>query len=100
MTNFDKEIRPALSVLQKRLKAGDDLPSLSEIAKRAGLHRDTIYAFLKGENVHIRTQFALSKVIKEIELETQYIQKTRLMSIALTNSGPKLNIGLSQKAVF
>ena len=100
MTNFDKKIRPALSVLQNRLKAGDDLPSLSEIAKRAGLHRDTIYSLLKGEKVHIRTQYALNKVMQEIELETQHIQKTKLMSISLTNNGPKLNIGPSHKAVF
>jgi len=89
-----------LVTLHKRLRYGDSLPSISEIASRAGLHRDTIYSLLKGEKVHIRTQYALNKVMQEIELETQHIQKTKLMSISLTNSGPKLNIGPSHKPVF
>ena len=44
-------ISQILSTHQKRLKMGDKLPSLSELAERAGLHRDTLYQAINGERI-------------------------------------------------
>ena len=79
---------------QYRLRAGDTLPCLADIAARAGVHRDTIYALLNGEHVSARTQYALSHVMRKIEEEGVGYTKTRLMSISLSQGVPRLHIGL------
>jgi hypothetical protein len=89
-----------LSTLQKRLHAGDDLPSITEVAKRAGLHRDTIYAYLNGEKVSLRTQYALNRVMKEVEQETSSKPKTKLMSLSFNQGGVSLQIGLGKHPLF
>jgi hypothetical protein len=85
---------------QYRLRAGDTLPCLADISARAGVHRDTIYALLNGEHVSARTQYALSRVMREIEEETASNTKTRLMSISLNQGVPKLHIGLQAAPVL
>jgi hypothetical protein len=67
---------------------------MTEIARRAGIHRDTIYALLNGHNVSERTQYALIGVMREIEEETAGSTKTRLMSISFNQGVPRLHIGL------
>ena len=94
------QIHQFLRLHQKRLKAGDALPTLTELASRAGIHRDTIYALLKGERVCQRTQYALSRVLSEVEVETALLPKTRLMSVALKNGSAGLQIGLGQQPLF
>ena len=88
------EIREWLRFHQRRLRVGDNLPFLTQVAKRAGVHRDTIYALLNGEQVSDRTQYALTRAIREIEEETAGYTKTRLMSISLDQGTPRLHIGL------
>jgi DNA-binding transcriptional regulator YhcF (GntR family) len=85
---------------RKRLKAGDKLPFFTEIAGRAGIHRDTIYALLNGEQVSERTQYALTRVMREIEEETAGNMKTRLMSISLNQGMPRLHIGLQAAPIL
>ena len=41
-----RQISEALRLHQKRLQLGDDLPTLTELAERAGVHRDTLYEAL------------------------------------------------------
>ena len=89
-----------LRVHQRRLRAGDDLPCFTDIARRSGIHRDTIYALLNGESVSVRTQYALSRVLCEIEQETRDQFKTRLLSVSLCERSPKLHIGLQCKPVL
>jgi DNA-binding transcriptional MocR family regulator len=43
------EIQRLLRTHQKRLQMGDSLPSISELADRAGLHRDTLYQAIAGQ---------------------------------------------------
>ena len=79
-----------------RLRAGDGIPTLSSIAKRAGIHRDTIYALLNGDRVCQRTQYALSRVLREVELETALTPKTKLMSLSFNQNGVSLQVGLTR----
>ena len=98
LTRQDISLR--LQTHQRRLRAGDDLPSISEIARRAGLHRDTLYSVLNGNGIHPRSQYALSRVLDELETELIDKAKTRLMSVALGPQGPRLSIGLQAKPIL
>lgn len=88
------ELVIALKVHQKRLRSGDNLPTFKAIADLAGVHRDTLYALIDGDRISIRSQFAISKAIKEVEAQTANQSKTRVMSIDLTATGPKLSFGI------
>ena len=94
------QLRSWLTVHQYRLRAGDELPFMSDLAKRAGIHRDTIYALLNGDNVSERTQYALTRVMREIEQETASNTKTRLMCIGLNQGVPRLHIGLQATPIL
>jgi hypothetical protein len=89
-----------LRVHQRRRRAGDELPSMTDIARRAGIHRDTIYALLNGDKVSERTQYSLTRVMREIEEETAGYTKTRLMSISINQGGPRLHIGLQAAPIL
>ena len=89
-----EQIRIALKTHQRRLRAGDDLPAITEIAEYAGCHRDSIYALLNGDQVAYRTQYALSKAVKHFDEVGQQLSKTKLMHISLGVSGPKLGFGV------
>lgn len=89
-----------LETHRRRLKAGDQLPFFTEIARRAGIHRDTIYALLNGEQVSERTQYALTRVMREIEVETACNTKTKLMSVSLNQGAPRLHIGLQAAPIL
>ena len=93
-------IQALLKQHQRRLRAGDALPTIVEIANRAGIHRDTIYALLNGDRVCGRTQYALSRVMREVEVETALLPKTRLMSVTFKNGSASLQIGLGSQALF
>lgn len=91
-----RELRTVLLNHQKRLRAGDKLPTLTEIATTSGLHRDTLYALMAGQKINERSQYAISKALKQV-METQWNQPSRLLSINLANDGPKVKFGFSNK---
>jgi len=95
-----QQIRSWLATHQRRLKVGDNLPFMTEIGRRGGIHRDTIYALLNGDNVSERTQYALTRLMREIEDETASNTKTRLMSISFNQGVPKLHIGLQAAPIL
>ena len=95
-----QQLRDFLRLHQRRLAAGDKLPTLSDIALRAGLHRDTLYALLDGDRVEARTQNGLSRVVREIEDETAATNKTRLLSIRIEGGAPRLRIGLDSRKIL
>ena len=76
------------------------LPPLKELSAIAGLHRDTLYALLAGERVNERSQYAISKALKEVESQTVGQTKTRIMSVDLTSAGPKLSFGINKLNIF
>jgi predicted transcriptional regulator len=94
------QIRSFLKVHQKRLRAGDDLPSIKAFADHAGVHRDTLYALIDGDRISIRSQYAISKAIKEVVAQTAGQAKTKVMSIDLTAAGPKLTFGINKLNIF
>ncbi len=78
---------------RRRLKAGDGVPDLVSIARRAGIHRDTIYAVLAGERINARSQYALSRAVQEIEEETRGVPQTRLMHLQFGAQGTHIGFG-------
>ena len=94
------ELRRWLKFHQKRLRAGDNLPTLKAIADLAGIHRDTLYALINGDRLSIRSQYAISKAIKEVEAQTADQTKTKVMSVDFTAAGPKINFGINKLNIF
>ena len=94
------QLRQQLSQHQRRIRAGDALPTFTELAYRAGIHRDTIYALLSGDRVCQRTQYALSKVLQELEQESSMKPKTKLMSLSFYQGGVSLQIGLGNQPLL
>lgn len=82
-------IRQWLEAHQQRLRAGDDLPTVTEIALRAGISRQSLYNLMKddrtqfGEPVQIR----ISRIIRQIDAESG-ANKTSLMRIAVGQNSP------------
>lgn len=95
-----QSIRTRLKAHQKMLAAGDGLPTITELANRAGIHRDTIYALLNGDRVCQRTQYALSRVLQEVEQETCLTPKTKLMSLSFNQRGVSLQTGLGNRPLL
>jgi hypothetical protein len=92
-------LRQLLHLHRKRLRAGDQLPSMSELANLAGVHRDTLYALIAGEKVNERSQYAISKALEEVAASQVY-QPSRLLSVNLGGNGPKLSFGLARLNIF
>ena len=92
-------LRLYLKTYQKRLRAGDRLPSVSELSDIAGVHRDTIYALMAGDRVNERSQYAISKALTEV-MESQWNQPSRLLSIDLAGDGARLKFGFVDKNIF
>ena len=76
------------------------MPSITSIARIAGVHRDTLYALINGERVNQRSQYAICKAIQEIGIQAAGQTKTRVMSVNLTGSGPKLTFGINKLNIF
>ena len=102
MPNLDSllSLQLTLRTHQRRLRAGDELPFITEVARRAGIHRDTIYALMSGERINTRSQYALTRVMREIEEESAGNTQTRLMSISLGQGAPRLHIGLQTAPIL
>ena len=88
------EIRFWFSWHQRRQRIREAIPSISEIADRAGVSRQTLYALLRDERGEFGevAQIRLSRVIQQISADPAY-QQTRLMRLRLSPDGPRLRIG-------
>ena len=93
------QLRGWLASHQKRLRVGDDLPPITEVANRAGVHRDTVYACMAGDRINIRSQYALSRVITELEDELRGKSRTKLMSVTLTGGHAQLRFGIGPRSL-
>ena len=87
-------LREWLSLQQRRLRAGDSCVTLSAIADRAQISRQTIYALLRDDRSQFGevAQIRLSRVIRQISADSAY-QHTRLMTIDLSGGTPRLVLG-------
>jgi len=89
------QIQSWLNNHKKRLAFGDSIPTVSEIADKAGISRQTLYAVLRGERKEFGeiAQIRLSRVIGQISSEPNY-QHSRLSRIDLTGAVPRIRFGL------
>ena len=92
-------LRMLLHQHQKRLRAGDRIPSITEVAKIAGVHRDTLYALMGGHRINERSQYAISTALSAVS-QAYLQQNSRLLSVSLGNHGPKLNFGSVRLNIF
>jgi DNA-binding transcriptional MocR family regulator len=86
------EIQRLLRTHQKRLQMGDSLPSISELADRAGIHRDTLYQSINGDRINQVSQIRLERMLKQLSQESH--PPSRLMHINLSKSNPVLGFGV------
>jgi hypothetical protein len=84
-------LREWLSSQQRRLRAGDSCVTLSVIADRAAISRQTLYALLRNERSEFgeAAQIRLSRVIQQILVDPAYRQ-TRLLKVDLSGGTPRL----------
>ncbi len=88
------EIRNFLLNMRQRRDLGENVPTLTEIARRACLSRQTIYAFLghKRSEFGEVAQIRLSRVIQQLSADPAYRQ-TGLFKIDLSGGTPRLLLG-------
>jgi hypothetical protein len=88
------ELRVWFDILKRRRALGESVPSISEVAFRACLSRQTVYALLRGERSEFgaMAQIRLSRVIQQISAEITYGQ-TRLMKVDLSGRTAKILLG-------
>lgn len=94
-----EQIKNTLKTHQLRLRLGDELPFMTVLADRAGVHRDTLYSVMQGNRICERTQYALSRVLEELERETIGKSKTRVMNISIGKNFVNLGFGVG-KGIF
>lgn len=87
-------ISNALRDLALRRRLGDKVISLSEIARRSGLSRETLHVAARGEKVSETTQIRLSRVLRAIAAEPA--TQSRIMHINIPPGGgiPNLRFGI------
>ena len=78
-----RQISEALRLHQKRLQLGDDLPTLTELAERAGVHRDTLYEALNGRRINQVSQVRLSRMLQALEHEQKPVSRIMYVSLPL-----------------
>jgi hypothetical protein len=100
LTQSQEQIRRALRTHQRRLAASDQLRPITDIARLAGVSRDTLYALMAGDRINVRSQYALSRAMAEVEEENRTKLKTNLAHITFSQDGPKLSFGIAMKPLF
>jgi predicted transcriptional regulator len=90
-----QQIQGWLTYHQKRLQYGDLVPPMVDIAYRAGISRQTLYAVLNGERSEFGqiAQIRLSRVIQEITNESNY-QVSKMVRVDLSSGAPRIKFGL------
>jgi len=89
------QIQIWLKTHQKRLQHGDPVVSISSIATRAGISRQTLYAVRNGERTEFGqvAQIRLSRVIQEITSQPDY-QVSKMMRLELSGDTPRIRFGV------
>ena len=89
------QIQDALKWHQKRLSMGDNIPTMSELADIAGISRQTLYKFMKGERAEFGevAQIRLSRMLMRVSEEPSYMQ-TNIVRVDLRGGIPKIKFGV------
>ena len=95
MTLTIRKIQFWLKAHQKRLQHGEPVISISSLADKAGISRQTLYAILNGERSEFGqvAQIRLSRVIKQISSDSSY-QQSKMARIDLTGAMPRIRFGV------
>jgi len=99
MIKTKRDITLWLLTHQKRLRAGDELPTITSIADRAGIHRDTLYEAINGR-MSETTQRRLSIVIERLEAEFECKFRTKLAHVTIANNHIRLGFGISNSQIL
>lgn len=91
------DISNTLRLHQKRLQMGDRLLAMKELAERAGLHRDTLYAAINGDRISEISQIRLSRMLDKLAEEPS--APSRVMHVRLGPQGPSLGFGIGVGAL-
>jgi hypothetical protein len=80
-------------ILRRRRVLGESVPSVREVADRACVSRQTVYALLRNERSEFgqTAQIRLSRVIQQISADPCFMN-SRLLSIKMTPRGPMINL--------
>ncbi len=92
-------LRILLLQYQTRLRLGERVPRMNELAAISGVHRDTLYSLIAGNRICERSQYAISKALKMVN-ESSANQPSRLLFIELGRGGPQLRFGLNNLNIF
>lgn len=94
MTRSISEIQDFLKWHQKRLTMGDAIPTMVEIAKLAGISRQTLYAFVSGDRAEFgqSAQIRLNLVINRLSAEPAY-KHSKVMRLDLKHGAPRIRFG-------
>jgi predicted transcriptional regulator len=89
------QIQEALKWHQKRLLMGDDILTMSKLAETAGISRQTLYKFIKGERAEFGqvAQIRLSRMLMRVSEEPSYMQ-TSIARVELKSGTPKIRFGV------
>lgn len=89
------EIQDFLKWHQKRLAMGDAIPTIKEIAERAGMSRQTLYSFMRGERAEFgqAVQIRLNLVISRLVAEPSY-QHSKVARVDFTSGMPRIRFGV------
>jgi hypothetical protein len=95
MTLTIRKIQLWLRAHQNRLQHGEPVISISSLADKAGISRQTLYAILNGERTEFGqiAQIRLSRVINQISSEPSY-QHSKIAKIDLSGSSPRIKFGV------
>lgn len=95
MTLTIRKIQFWLKAHQKRLQHGEPVISISSLADKAGISRQTLYAILNGERTEFGqiAQIRLSRVIKQISSDSSY-QQSKMARIDFSGSCPRIKFGV------
>lgn len=86
------EITRRIQELQRRIALGDNPCPISELARRAGVNRSTIYEAARGNRVNETSQIRISRAL--IALAQEPMPPSRLMHVKIGPAGPRLGFGL------
>jgi hypothetical protein len=98
MIRSQDEIRNSLKIHQKRRQMGDGLRPIKDLAERAGVCRDTIYALLDGDRISEVSQIRLNRMLDRLAVEPS--TPSRLMNVSFGTNGPKIGFGLGRRELL
>lgn len=87
------EITSRIREFQRRIKLGERAGAMSDLARKAGLNRGTVYQAAAGHRISEISQIRLSRALLAVSNE-QSATSCRFMHVQIGPAGPRLGFGL------